>query len=102
LLGSDNRAVAYAATRLLETVPRDEYRTTTLEAKNTRAFLQGSLALLTMDADKETCLAILERAGVVMKGFVSDPDFLDLLRLTELALARGDVKRGDLPTLSDM
>jgi putative heme-binding domain-containing protein len=101
LLASENRAVAYAATRLLETLPRDEYRTATLEAKSTRTFLQGALALLTMDPDRETCLAILERAGVIMKGFVSDRDFVDLLRVAELALVRGELKRDDLPQLAE-
>ncbi len=101
LVSADSRSVSYAATRLLETLPREDYRAAILKTKNTRLFLQGSLALVQMDPDHETCKAIVERCGVVMKGFVSDPDFIDLLRLMQLALGRGGIERKDIPELAE-
>ncbi len=54
-----------------------------------------------MDPDHETCKAIVERSGAVMKGFVSDPDFIDLLRVMQLALGRGGIERKDIPELAE-
>ncbi len=93
LLAGDSRSVSYAATRLLETLPRDDYRKAILETKNTRLFLQGALALMQMDPDHDTCQAIMERSGAIMKGFVSDPDFIDLLRVMQLALGAAASRR---------
>ncbi len=101
VLASSDRALAYAATRVLETLPADQYRKAALETKNTRLFLQSALAMLRIDPDRDTCMAVLMRSGEVMKGYVSDPDFLDLLRLMELALERGNIKRDDIPELSE-
>ncbi len=101
LLQSANRYVAYAATRLLETLPADQYRDAVLKTDNSRNFIQGSLALLVMDPDRVTCLAILNRCQKVMDGFVSDPDFLDLLRVIQLALIKGEIKRDDIPQFAD-
>ncbi|MCC7085455.1 MAG: HEAT repeat domain-containing protein [Pirellulales bacterium] len=100
LLGSSHRHVAYAATRLLESLPADGYREAILNEQNQRAFLQGALALTTVDADRETCLAILNRCSSLMNGFIADPEFLDMLRLMQLALLRGQLKAEDVPELS--
>ena len=49
LLGSTHRYVAYAATRLLETVPADEYQADVLKAKTTACLCKVRLAMLVMD-----------------------------------------------------
>ena len=36
-----------------------------------------------------------------MDGFVSDPDFLDLLRVIGLSIARGEIKPNEVPQLSE-
>ena len=101
LLASPQRYVAFAATRLLESLPPDEYRAAVLKTKSNRVFLQGALALLVMTPDRATCQAILDRAGTIMDGFVSDPDFLDLMRVINLSLARGEIKPNEVPQLSE-
>lgn len=101
LLSSNQRYVAYAATRLLETLPRADYQPTVMKTANSRVFVQGALALLVMDPDRETCEAILQRTSNIMDGFVSDPDFLDLLRIMQLALSRGEIKPTDVPQLAE-
>ena len=50
-----------------------------------------------MDPDRATIDAVLANAGKIMEGYVTDPDFLDLLRVTELALERGKLSPGDVP-----
>ncbi len=101
LLKSTNRYVAYAATRMLETLPTDQYRSTVLKTDNARGFVQGALALLVMNPDRDTCVAILKRSQKIMDGFVSDLDFLDLLRVMELALIKGDIKPDDMPEFAE-
>lgn len=99
LLVSQDRYVSYAATRALEQIPAQSWKDTALSAKNHRQFLQGALALLVMDPDRATVDAILDRVQRILGGYVSDPDFLDLLRVTELALERGKLSPSDVPTL---
>jgi putative heme-binding domain-containing protein len=101
LLSSTHRYIAYAATRLLETLPTDEYRAAILSTDKTRTFVQGALAMLVMDPTHDNCLAILRRCETVMDGFVNDPDFLDILRVMQLSLARGNLQPSDVPELSE-
>lgn len=101
LLASSHRHVAFAATRLLETMPATSYRDAILAEQSQRAFLQGGLALVTVDPDRETCLAILNRCSELMNGFIADPEFLDMLRLMQLALVQGQLKPEDVPELAN-
>jgi putative membrane-bound dehydrogenase-like protein len=99
VLGSTERFVAFTATRLLERMPAAEWQETVLKSENARVFLQGSLALISAGADREMIDQILRRNLQLLQGFLSDPDFLDLLRLTELCLIRGEIKADEAPAL---
>lgn len=99
LLVSQDRYVRFAATRALEQIPVKSWKDFALQTKNQREFLQGSLALLVMDPDRPTIDAVLKRVEQLMGGYVSDPDFIDMLRVTELALERGKVAPKDVSTL---
>jgi putative heme-binding domain-containing protein len=99
LLGSPDRFVATAATRLLSRMPPADWQEAVLRSDNPRVFLQGALALLSADADRATIDAVLRRQLQLMQGFLSDPDFLDLLRMTELCLIRGQISPTDAPAL---
>ncbi len=98
VLDSPDRYVAFAATRALEQVPKDSWQASAIAAKNPRVFLQSALALLTMDPDRATADAIVSRAVQIMAGYVSDLDFLDLLRVTELALERAKIPADEAAT----
>ena len=50
------------------------------------------LALINADPSQETCMRVLDNASQWMKGFMSDSDFLDTLRLCQLALHRGKIE----------
>ena len=80
-------------------LPADSYRDAILSEQNQRAFLQA-LSLVTAAPDRQTCLAILNRCNALMDGFMADPEFLDMLRLIQLALVRGEVKPDDVQELS--
>ncbi len=101
LLGSTHRYVAYAATRLLESLPAEQYRADILKTTNPRAFVQGALAMLVMEPTRENCVAILERCETLMDGFVNDPDFLDMLGVMQLSFSRGNLQPTDVPELAE-
>jgi len=91
LVKSDDRFEAWSARRLLEQMPTDSWRDDALTSEDHRAFIQGALALLIAHPDHDTALEVLTRIEQFMSGFVSDRDFIDMLRLVELALLRSEM-----------
>lgn len=99
LLVSDDRAEAWALRRLLERCGSESYKDQVLESQEHRVLIQGGLALMIANPDRDTALALCNRVTQVMKGFVSDQDFIDLLRLMQVCFIRGGVGREELPDL---
>jgi putative heme-binding domain-containing protein len=99
LLGSDDRFEAYSARRLLERTPTDQWTSKVLTTTENRLLVQGGLAWMIAHPESDGAIALLERIAQVMQGFVSDKDFVDLLRLIEVALHRGEVRPSDVPGL---
>lgn len=99
LLASDDRFEAWAARRLLERMNLDDWKDKLLASDNHRLIIQGGLALMIGYPERKHALDILERLDRVMDGFVGDRDFVDMLRLTEVALARGGLHPEDVPGL---
>lgn len=100
LLPSADRHVAWAARRALERMPIEEWENAVLTSPDPRIFLQGSLALLVAGPTEETIKDILDRCSKLMKGYLSDQNFIDLLRVTELSLACGGLAGTDVPELT--
>jgi putative heme-binding domain-containing protein len=100
LLADPDRYVAWAARRALERTPRDQWQATVLAAKEPRAFLVGSVGLLIKDANRSLADAILARASEMMKGYLNDGDFVDLLRVVQLAMINGNISGKDVPQLA--
>jgi putative heme-binding domain-containing protein len=90
LVSEPNCFVAWAARRALERLPKAQWQSTVLESANPRVLIVGSVALLTLDADRATAGAILGQAAKRLEGNLSDDDLLDLVRVVELALHRGN------------
>src|SRR5690606_21129402 len=67
------------------------WQTTVLESEQPRTAIHGSLALIGASPDEATALLVLEKMSLLMQGFLSDADFVDLLRVTQVALERGQV-----------
>ncbi len=52
-----------------------------------------------MDPDRATVDTVIARVRKSLAGYLSDPEFLDLLRVTELAIERGKLSGEDIPEL---
>lgn len=99
LIASDDRYEAWAARRLLEKAPIAQWRELVLESKDHRLLIEGGLALMIADPSRENALAVLEPLSTAMADFVSDRDFVDMLRLIQVAIIRGELQPDDVPAL---
>jgi len=88
-LADPQPAVRYAAARALQKVPRSEWQKQVLTSPSVRVFTMGSAALLALEPDLSTCRDIIQRYRAFARTYVTDPDFLDLLRVLQLALRQG-------------
>jgi putative heme-binding domain-containing protein len=99
LLASDDRYEAWAARRILERMPVEDWRDRVLQAKNHRLLIQGGLALMISHPNADNAQAVLEQVSRAMTTFVSDRDFLDIMRLVQVSLSRGKLNPDDIPAL---
>lgn len=97
LLADADRAVSFTARLALERVPADRWQQLVLQAKDTRTFVVGGLGLVRAAPNKDVCLAVLSRGSKALQGELSDPDFLDLIRLFQVALELGKIKGDEVP-----
>ena len=81
-------------------MPRDTWQDEVLKSRDLRVFLVGGAALEALDPDPALARAVVNRCGEWMKGYVSDPDFVDLLRLLQIAMHRGQLKDTDVPEVA--
>ena len=100
MLGSLDRVEAGVARRLLERIPLTNWKEEILQAENTRVFIQGCLTLMTAHPTTEHAYAVLARVSELTEGFVNDRDFVDLLRLTQVALFQGQVDPDRIPAFT--
>lgn len=99
LVASDDRYEAWAARRILERMDIDDWKARVLQPKNHRLLVQGGLALMLAHPSRENALAVVDQVSQAMGTFVSDRDFVDLLRLTHVTMVRGGLKPDDVPAL---
>ena len=91
LLGDEDRTLAFVARRVLERMPVEQWRDTILSSSDPRVSIVGMLALVDADPTEATCMQVLGRVSELMTEFLSDADFIDTLRLCQLALHRGKI-----------
>jgi len=104
LLDDQDRHVAWAARLALEQVPPQNWRQLVLSSRSPRVVLRGALALLRCQPDAETAESVLARIQQMLKlpvDSIADDDFVDLLRVTQLALICGGLTGDDLPELRE-
>ncbi|QDT01375.1 DUF7133 domain-containing protein [Adhaeretor mobilis] len=99
LLADDDRFVAFAARRLLEKMPVEAWARTVLTSGNDQLFLNGSVALLTIERHEATARAVLARCEEILNE--ADEPSLELLRVVQLALIHGEVDRKTVVPLTD-
>ena len=100
MLKSYDRNEALVARRLLERIPSFEWMQKILTTKEPRVFTQGAAALMIADPSLPNSYRVLARMSKLMDSFLNDADFVDLLRVAELALIRGDVNPEKIPAFS--
>ena len=91
LLGDEARFVAFAARRALERLPAGQWKQLVLESKETGVFLTGAVGLLVSDPQRATADDIVAHGREMLRGYLSDPDFIGLLRVFQLALVQGKI-----------
>ncbi|HTM54281.1 MAG TPA: HEAT repeat domain-containing protein [Pirellulales bacterium] len=91
LLGSPDRYVAMAAGRALQQLPRDAWEAAVLESPEARIFVSGSTALLAQSPSKKAIAGVLDRASELLTGYLTDDEFLDVLRVIQLGLMAGQI-----------
>ncbi len=111
LLDDPDRFVAFAARRALEKVPAAEWQAEVLSSASPRVFLQGATGLLIAQPTEQIAHQILARCEAMLSGEVqergrprgklSDENFLDLLRVAQLALIRGQIAAADPPRFAE-
>ncbi|HXT60615.1 MAG TPA: c-type cytochrome [Pirellulales bacterium] len=99
LLGDADRFVSWSAGRALQRLPLETWSDSVVAAESPRVFLRGAAVLLAMQPPNTTLDAILTRGGELMGGFLSDDDFVDLLRVFQLGLESGRLSRENVPEL---
>lgn len=101
LLADQDRTLAFVARQVLQRLPIDSWRSEVLTNADPRISVVGLLALVNADPSESTCIAVLERASELMTGFLSDADFVDILRLCQVALHRGQIAPSQVAILRE-
>lgn len=102
MLISDDRAESWAARRLLERLDPSVYHDEMLSTDNHRLFIQCATANLVAHPSLNSSYEVLARVAEHIQEFISDRNFIDMLRVVELALERGDVDPAEIPAFAEM
>ena len=97
MLTSNDRTETFVARRMLQRLPLEDWKTEILTTDNVQLFVQGATAMSVAAPSTENSIEILARASELMDGFISDRDFVDFLRVMQLALLRGNVDPAKIP-----
>lgn len=99
LLSSKDRFEAYSARQLLQLDHPKEWLAAAMKSTDVRTFIQSSIALMTAWPSHDNALTVTKRAQEFMTGYLSDDDFISLLRVLQLAVLRGELSPEDVPEL---
>ena len=103
LLGDEDRFVAFAAQRALQQQPQSSWARQVVESEQSEVFCQGAVALLSENRDPAVAQVVLTRCqAILQKPTESDSQLLNVLRISQLALALGQLAPGQAPSLGDV
>ncbi|MCA9213006.1 MAG: c-type cytochrome, partial [Planctomycetales bacterium] len=100
VLASSDRFEAQAARRLLETMPVENWEFEILRSTDQRVFLTGATAMLTSSPTKLRAKRVIGRVNHLLQDYVSDDNFVDMLRVGQLALHRAQIQSDDVPAFA--
>lgn len=99
LLESPKRMIAFLANRLLQRQPI-EFQRELLEATGKpRVVIAAAMSIAISNPGPENAYAAIAAMNNLVTGFISDPDFVDLLRTYEVTLANSKIRPNDAPEL---
>lgn len=101
LLISDDRFEAAAARKLLEKIPTDEYRKSILTTDHQTEFARGAVSLMVAEPTRENALQVLARVSELLEDFISDRNFIEILRVVEIALERAKIDPAKIPAFAE-
>ncbi len=100
LLKSSDRVEALAGRRLLERIPSSQWKDDLITSSDQRVFIQSAMALMASDPSLTHAYMVLAQSSQLSDGFISDENFLDMLRVVQIALAQGKVDPAKVPALA--
>ncbi len=100
LLASSDRRIAWAARRVLERLAPATWQDQLLAHSDQRVQLQSGLALVIAAPSRDNGLAVVKMVRSMLAGFVSDRNFVDLLRLAQVTLHRCKLPATDTTELA--
>lgn len=100
ILASSDRRLSWAGRRLLERLPPNNWQKQLLAHSDQRVQLQAGLALVIAAPSRENGQAVIAMTRAILSGFVSDRNFVDLLRLNQVTLHRCNLTTSDLSELT--
>lgn len=101
LLADHDRTVAFLARRVLERMPLSSWQQQVLASEDIRVRILGNLAMVNADQSEETAKLVLAQCSELMTGFLSDADFVDTLRVCQVALHRTALPAESLAALGE-
>ncbi|MEZ6121078.1 MAG: c-type cytochrome [Pirellulaceae bacterium] len=102
LLASSDRFESFAARRLLEQQPAERIVELVASTADQRVFIQAATALMMASPSPQHAQAVLQKGQQVMTEFMSDRNFVDLLRTFQLAYHRSGLTAEDTSTMTTL
>jgi len=101
LLGADDRTLAFVARRLIERLPVESWKSEVLSSEDAKTQILGSLALINVDQSEKTAVEVLAVCSELMTGYLTDAQFVDALRVCQVALHRSKISPLKVEMLRD-
>ncbi len=97
ILKSNDRFETVAAKRLLARIPSSQWFDDVLTSDDKRVFINASIVAASAQPTLDKSYQILARCSELMNDFVSDADFMDMIRVMQVALIQGKVDPQNVP-----
>ena len=99
LLQANTREERFAARQALSIVENEQWRDKFLSDSSCRLVINAGLTLIINDPNRANARLVIDNLMRLSQGFVSDADFVDLLRVLEIALHLNAVEPASIPAL---
>ncbi len=98
-LQGHSREERFAARRALAIIPCNDWRDSFLNDTSNRLVINAGLTLIATEPNLSNAELVIENLMRLSQGFVSDADFVDLLRVLQISLHLNAIEPSSLPTL---